>query len=310
MRSNSVPALFVLFASLVLSGCGGGGGSSPAPIAPGPPAAGPSAAPSATPTTSATAAPASRTFTGRIIDGDHGNAPVDGATVTLGTTLAYAAGGYAVRGTTATAKTAADGTFSIAATAAQLFFEVDAPGLVSLHRPLPPASAAFGDLTLPTATSEDLAGLAELNKNRAQLGHGNGAVALTLDADLELLARYRVNDMATNGYFGHTAPGQTRGATEVYLCTIAVGAFCATPVGYPIYDQENLDADASSQAQAEDGYIALGSHDGHYQNVISKTDLWIGFGEALNGKVSPGFGGVTQSYFAEEFFTSTPNADP
>ncbi len=307
MRSWGLLTLVAMTATVLLLGCGGGGGSSPTGSFV-QPTAGPTATPTTAPSSAPTASPLS--FSARIVDTDHGNAAVAGATVTLGTAIAYNGTAYVVGGTTTTAKSALDGTFTAAGIHGQLFIEIDAPGLVSLHRPLPATSANLGTLALPTATSEDLSGLAELNKHRANLGNGAGARPLTLDADLELLARYRVNDMATKGYYGHTPPGQTRGGSEIYLCTIAVGAFCATPLQSPMYDQENLDVDVLNQVEAEDNFIDLGPNDGHYQNIVSKTNCWVGFGEVLNGKVAPGLGGSFANYFAQEFFTSTANPDP
>ncbi len=311
MRSRGVFACIAAVAMPILIGCGGGGGSSSPTGSFVQPTAGPPTTPSSPPTSPSSAPTASSlSFSARVVDGDHGNAAVSGAAVTVGTALSYVGSAYVVAGSKTTATTAADGSFTVSAMRNQVFMEVDAPGLVSLHRPLPATSGGLGTLTLPTATSEDLSGLAELNKDRAQLGTGAGAVPLTLDADLELLARYRVNDMATKGYYGHTAPGQSRAASVVYLCSIDTGAFCASPTATPIYNQENLDADASSQADAEDAYVEAGSTDGHYQNVISTRNLWVGFGEALNGRPAPGFGGATASYFAEEFFTTSPNPLP
>ncbi|HZO92239.1 MAG TPA: CAP domain-containing protein [Candidatus Baltobacteraceae bacterium] len=307
MRSKGVLALISAVATTVLTGCGGGGSSSGPSTYGGAP---PTAAASATPTPSATPTAAPLSYTGRVVDAGHGKVPVVGATVTLGTTIAYTGTAYMIAGFTTMARTAADGSFTVAGIPGQLFIEVDASGLVSLHRPLPTNSTRFGTLALPTATAEDTAGLAELNMHRQKLGSGNGTRPLSLDADLELLARYRVADMAANGYFGHTAPGQSRGASEVYLCTIDTGAFCASPSASPIYDQENIAADAPSQAASEDGYVVLGPTDGHYQNIVSRTDLWVGFGEAQNGKPAPGLSGTVASYYAEEFFTSTANPEP
>lgn len=308
MRRLLIAPLAALLAALALSACGGGGGTTP-PISGSPPV-------TVSPTPVATGTPAvTLQYTGKVLDADHGSVGVAGATVSVGTTWSFvAASSYVLTGTTATTTTAADGTFTIPVAAAATYVQVSAAGLVSAHRPIltapnqwgfmPPAGT-LGTFALPTPNSDELAGLAEINKNRALYGAGQGAQPLTLDADVMLSARAHVQDMAAKGYFAHTEPGETYGFSGHYLCT-PLGGFCSNP----FYLQENIGANATSLAVADDGYIALGPGEGHHDNVVSKTNNWVGLGAAYNGVAAPDIGGTTANYFAENYITSTANPYP
>jgi len=256
-------------------------------------------------------------YTGRVVDSDHGGAPVAGATVSVGTGFAYDGTGYVISGVTATTTTKADGTFSISIAGAQ-YVQVTAAGLVAAHRPIltapnqwgfQPPAGTIGTFQLPTANADELAGLREMNKNRASGGSGQGAQPLTLDADVMLSARAHANDEATQGYYAHVAPGTNYEFSGHYICT-PLGGFCANP----LFEQENLDgypASSGSLAQADDVYFAYGPGEGHHDNVVSKTNLWVGFGAAYGGKPDPGsVGNGTESYFVENFITSTSNPSP
>jgi uncharacterized protein YkwD len=311
--SGLVPRVLVAaIVAAALPACSGGGSSStaggppptPAPTSQASATPLPSAPPTATPT------PAALQYTGRVVDADHGNAPVAGAFVSVGTSFGYVAGsGYVLTGTTATTTTANDGTFSITGTGAPSYIQVTASGLVAAHRPLPSAPAiAVSTFNLPTATADELAGLAELNSNRSKHGSGQGALPLSLDADMEMSARAHAVDEAVKGYYGHVAPGDPYSFSIHFVA--AVGGFSANPY----FVQENLDSTPSGLgdlAFADDAYIAQGPADGHFQNVVSKTNLWVGFGEALNGKPDPASSTFTsENYFVENFITSTANPSP
>jgi uncharacterized protein YkwD len=308
--SGLVPrVLGAAIVAAMLTACGGGGGSSsvggPPPVTPAP-----TSQASATPTPTATPTPVALQYSGRVLDADHGNAPVTGATVSVGTSFAYVAGsGYVLAGITATTATNADGSFVISASGLPVYLQVIRTGMIAAHRPLPSAPmTALKTIALPTATSDEVAGLNELNANRAKFGSGQGAQPLTLDADVVIAARAHVQDEATQGYFSHVAPGTNVSFSAAYVGSL--GGFSANP----LFVQENL-AEATgvsgSLSIANDVYIGAGANDGHYQNVISKTNLWVGLGEAFGGKPDPGStGNSSESYFAENYITSTANATP
>ncbi|GAC1575351.1 MAG: hypothetical protein NVS3B7_07800 [Candidatus Elarobacter sp.] len=315
MDVQTARILGMALVAAALAACGGGGSGSgyggPPPATPGPSATASATPPStAAPAPTATPAPVAPRYTGRVVDADRGNAPVAGATVSLGSSFAYVPGlGYVLAGVTASATTASDGSFAIASAGSATLFQVSSAGYVAAHRPLPAApSTAIGTVSLPTATAHELAGLNELNANRSKYGSGQGAQPLTLDADVELSARAHVQDEAARGYYGHVAPGATIAFSVQYIASL--GGFNANP----LFIQENLNeapGTSGSLVLADDGYIALGPSDGHYQNVISKTNLWVGFGEAFGGKPDPNStANVAETYFAENFVTSTANPMP
>ena len=257
----------------------------------------------------ATPNPAALQYTGRVVDTDHGDAAVVGATVAVGTSFVYSGAGYDLGGITATTTTLADGSFAIAGVNAPTFVQVTANGLVPAHRPLPIApTTALGTIGLPTATIDELAGLTELNANRAKYGMAQGALPLSLDADLALAARAHALDEATLGYYGHTSPGTTYAFSPHYIT--GLGGFSANPY----FIQENLDAGpggVGSLALADDAYIFGGPGEGHHDNVVSRTNLWVGLGEALGGKhdsASPQY--ATEDYFVENYTTQTANPSP
>ena len=308
----------------VLAACGGGGGaSSPAPSGPTPTTASSTATATASPTATATASSTtssstSSTYTGRVVSTDSGNASVSGARILVGTAWTYQGQGYAISNVLSTATTAANGSFSINLPANATFIEVDAAGLVSAHRPVQttpnswgvgPLANSFGTIGLPTATADDFAELPVVNYDRATLGTGNGALALSLDADMELAARATTKNEGTLGYYAHEQPGTNYGFGIHYTCTVLVGAFCANP----IYQDESLGAGPTeTSVQMEQGNIALGPSDGHYQLVISATNLFVGFGEYLGG-VPPGGSPTsvtTYNYQAQEYLTTSDNPSP
>ena len=305
-----VSALVGLCLAASLTACGGGGGSSggPTPVTPVPTGT-PATQPSPTPTPTATPGLTTLQYTGRVVDADHGNTAVAGATVAVGTSFVYGGAGYVLGGITATTTTLADGSFAIAGVNAPTFVQVTASGLVPAHRPLPIAPATtLGTIALPTASNDELAGLAELNVNRAQYGMAQGAQPLSLDADLALAARAHAIDEATLGYYGHTSPGTAYAFSPHYISTL--GGFSANPY----FIQENLAAGpggVGSLALADDAYISAGPGEGHHDNVVSKTNLWVGLGEALRGKHdsgSPQY--ATEDYFVEDYTTQTANPSP
>jgi uncharacterized protein YkwD len=315
-RLPSLAAL-ALAACAALAACGGGGGSTGG----GPPPTGaptPTATPVVTATPTATPTVAPQVVTGSVVDADHAGAPVSGATVSVGSSWVYTAGsGYVLSGVTATAATKPDGTFSISIAGAQ-YVQVTAAGLVAAHRPIltapnqwnfQPPAGTIGTFQLPTANADELAGLAEMNKNRASGGSGQGAQPLTLDADVMLSARAHAKDEATQGYYSHISPGTNYAFSLHYVCT-PLGGFCANP----LFSQENLDeypVSSGSLAQADDVYFSYGPGEGHHDNVVSKTNLWVGFGAAYGGKPDAGsVGNGTESYFVENFITSTANPSP
>ena len=306
-----VSALVGLCLAASLPACGGGGGSSgggPTPVTPMPTGT-PSPQASPTPTPTATPNPAALQYTGRVVDADHGNAAVAGATVAVGTSFVYSGAGYVLGGITATTTTLADGSFAIAGVNAPTFVQVTANGLVPAHRPLPIVpTTALGTIGLPTTTIDELAGLTELNANRAKYGMAQGAQPLSLDADLALAARAHALDEATLGYYGHTSPGTTYAFSPHYVS--ALGGFSANPY----YIQENIDAapgGVGSLAIVDDAYISGGYGEGHHDNVVSRTNLWVGFGEALNGKPdASSLHNVTENYFVETYTTQTANPSP
>ena len=305
-----VSALVGLCLAASLTACGGGGGSSGSgstpvtPVPTGTPAMQPS--PTATPT--ATPNPMALQYTGRVVDADHGNAAVAGATVAVGTSFVYGGVGYVLGGITATTTTLADGSFAIAGVNAPTFVQVSANGLVAAHRPLPLAPATtLGTIGLPAASADELAGLVELNANRAKYGMAQGAQPLSLDADLELAARAHAMDEATLGYYGHTSPGTTYAFSPHFVG--ALGGFSANPY----FIQENLDAGpggVGSLALADDAYIFGGPGEGHHDNVVSRTNLWVGLGEALRGKPDSSLQFATEDYFVETYTTQTANPSP
>jgi uncharacterized protein YkwD len=309
-RFPSLAAL-ALAACAALSACGGGGGGGGSTGSGPPPTTVPTVTATPVVTPSPTPTPVAPQYTGRVVDSDHGAAGVPGATVTVGTSFAYASSGYAIAGVLATATTAPDGSFTVPAPSGALYVQVTKTGLVDLHRPLPSAgSTTLGTLALPTANADELSGLAELNVNRAKYGSGAGAQPITLDADAMLAARAHALDEGTQGYYDHIAPGTLYLFSSHYFCVTNAGAFCANP----LFIQENLDefpGPSGNLTLANDAYIAKGANDGHFQNVVSKTDLWVGLGSAYSGKPDPNSTvNGTESYFVENYITSTANPSP
>lgn len=307
--------MFAAATFVALAGCGGGGGGS----VPGTPIPTGTLTPTSTPIATPASTPSPLpVVSGSVVDSDHGGAPVSGAIVAVGTAWAYApASGYVLSGVTATTTTKADGAFSIGIAGAQ-YVQVTANGLVAAHRPILtspnqwgfyPPHGTLGVFQLPTPNADEVAGLAELNKNRASGGVGQGAQPLTLDADVMLSARAHAQDEAAQGYYGHTSPGTAFAFSQHYVCT-QLGGFCANP----LFVQENLDEGPSSSgslAIADDIYFANPPGEGHHDNVVSKTDLWVGLGAAYGGKPDPSsLANGTESYFVENFVTLTPNPSP
>lgn len=311
-------ATALLIAAAALAACGGGGGTSPTPtVTQTSQGTGPTASPSpsASATATATGSGVGTAYTGKVVSTDSGNSAVSGATVTIGNAFTYQTNGYALSGVVATATTAADGTFTINVPTGTAYLQVAATGLISAHRPIqttanswgvtPPANA-FGTIGLPTETADDAPELAAINSDRATLANANGKLALTLDADMELSARAVTKNEGTIGYYAHIQPGTNYGWSGHYTCTVLVGAFCANP----IFQNESLGAGPSeTSTQMEAGNIALGPSDGHYQLVISQTNLFVGLGEYLNGV--PDVNTVTsENYQAQEYLTTTANPSP
>lgn len=311
-------ATALLIAAAALAACGGGGGTSPTPT----PnqtsqGTGSTASPSPSPTATATATGSGvgTAYTGKVVSTDTGNSAVRDATVTIGNAFTYQTTGYALSNIVATATTAADGTFTITVPAGTAYIQVVASGLISAHRPIqttpnswgvaPPANT-FGTIGLPTETADDAPELAAINSDRATLATANGKLALTLDADMELSARAVTKNEGTLGYYAHTQPGTNYGWSGHYTCTVLVGAFC----GNPIFQNESLGSGPNeTSTQMETGNIILGPNDGHYQLVISQTNLFVGLGEYLNGL--PNTNTVTSdNYQAQEYLTTTDNPSP
>ena len=185
---------------VALAGCGGGGAGSNA----GPPTAAPSPSPTIT---GAPFTPAPNVaLSGRVVD-ESGNG-VANATVSFGTGFTLVPGG-AITGVVATTTTNASGAFAAMITRGSAsFVEVDAAGRAAAHKAISTsADTALAAWTLPAPTSDELAGLAALNSDRASAGTGPGAQPLTWDADMLLIARYRTQHMAALGFFDHVAPG-------------------------------------------------------------------------------------------------------
>ncbi|MDP9024870.1 MAG: hypothetical protein M3N13_05840 [Candidatus Eremiobacteraeota bacterium] len=311
--SGFIPrVLAAAIVAAVLPACGGGGSGSN--VGGPPPTAAPTSQASATPTPgpppTTTPTPAALQYTGRVVDADHGNAPVAGAAVSVGTSFGYVAGsGYVLGGITANTATIADGSFTISGSGSPLYIQIVHAGLISAHRPLPAAPiTGLKMLALPTAMIDESAGLSELNVNRAKFGFGQGTQPLTMDADIVLAARAHAQDEALRGYFSHVAPGTNVSFSVAYVDSL--GGFNANP----LFIQENLaeaPGTSGTLSIANDSYIGAGPNDGHYQNVISKTSLWVGFGEAFGGKPDPGSSGnATESYFVENYIMSTANPAP
>jgi hypothetical protein len=261
-------------------------------------------------------------YAGTVVESQIGGGTVNvqGATVTVGSDWTYQSGnGYVIASPTATATTAADGTFVITVSSAATEIIVCATNLVCSHRPIQtspnsygvaPAANSFGTITLVQATADELAGLSAINIDRATLGTASGKLALTMDADMVLSARATTKNEGTLGYYSHQAPGTNYVYSTHYACTALVGAYC----GNPVFQQENLGAGPGETAvQMEQGNISLGPSDGHYQNVVSQTNLFVGIGEYLNGTPDPvslAHGIVQQNYQAQEFLTTTANPQP
>jgi len=216
----------------------------------------------------------------------------------------------------ASATTNVNGSFTIAVPPSANIIEVDAAGLISAHRPIytaanswgvEPAADSFGAIGLPTETSGDAQELTQLNSDRATLGSGNGTLALSLDADLELTARAVTKNEATYGYYAHTQPGTNYEWGGHYICTSLVGAYCANP----IYINESLGAGPTqTEIGCEQGNIALGPTDGHYQLAISTTNLFVGFGITDNGLPYSGDTNSSENYCSQEYFTTSDNPSP
>ena len=302
----------IITASVALAACGGSGAASTGPgSGPQVPALPPAPSTAPAPTTTPTPKPVPL-YAGRVLDADHGNAPIGGATVTVGTGFAYTGAGYALSGVTATVSSNADGTFAILPSGAT-YVQITAPGVAPAHRPIAAATnfagfdaAAFAPalFRLPTPNADELGGLAEVNINRAKFGAGSGALALSLDADLIVAARAFANDMAANGYLAHTKPGTAYAYFSSAACQL--GSFCFNP----FYDDENIaggttagavtpGAAGFNLASTNDAYIGQGPADGHYQRVLNATNIFVGLGASYNGI---GLGGAPYgSYFVEGY---------
>jgi uncharacterized protein YkwD len=292
-----------MFLLAALSACSGGGGSSPA-TSPGSPVTPP---PTVQPPPTPTAAPA--IASGQIVD--EKGAPVAGATVSFGSGFQHAPAA-ALIGVAGQAVTDANGRFTMIVPAAPTFaVQIVANGRLVAHKLVTgtPGLDQLQPWLLPIASADELAGLAALNADRAALGKGAGALPVSLDADAELVARTRAADMALNGYFDHVAPGATMAAADVAWKALPNSLY--VPFGPTYVLQENIAAGSVSLVTAEYSlvYMDADPKQAHRLNVLSQGNMWVGLGEAFNGKSSiPGGGPV--NYFAENFVTTCENPCP
>lgn len=294
--------------------CGGGGGGSspvptggPTPVQTATPIGTATSTPIATATPTPTSTPASANVTGQAVD--ENGAPVSGATVSFGTGFSFAPSG-GITGTVATATTDATGHFTANVTVGSAsYVQVAASGHATAHKivTLTAGSNTLSAWTLPVPTSDEQAALAAVNSDRASLGSGAGAQALTFDADMVIVGRFRANDMAANGYFAHTAPGQSLSAVYAKWQTIPNNLSGVSV----LYGLENIAAGPASLTAAESDFVYNdgASNNGHHDIVLSKGNAWVGFGEAFAGKNFVAGNGPV-NYFAEVFATTCGAACP
>lgn len=316
MRHLSLHRLGSLVALPCIIAACGGGGSTPAWIAPTAPPSVAALTPTPTPTT---ATPTSAALViGRVVDAEaSGNPPIGGATVALG--LRFRRG--MLEEVVAAATTAPDGSYAISVPLTSslptpavtptagvvaappqstnaFFVEVDATGYVPYHNvifawpgPVAPSFAAVAELG-----PLDLTALAGVNADRARLGSGSGTLPLQLDSNATLTARFSARTEATVGFYSHDYPGTLTPVGGTFYCPITL--FCGRY--YAGSENEFMGGDEVSQEAA---YIGEGPSGSHYQGVISPTNVWVGFGHAL-GLPPPGGQGIAE-YAVQEYVTTT-----
>lgn len=305
-RSTVIFGTAVLAAGL-LAACGGGTGSVSAP-----------AVVPQTSTPAATTTPPTAQLQGKVVDAESTGSPgIAGATVRIGTAFRLGM----ISGVIATATTAPDGSFTAPVplttslpaaipipgsgtatappqTTNTLFVQVDATGFVPYHNVvfLWVGAVSAPSFAIAHLGPNDMAALATLNADRARLGTGDGTTPLLLDSNATLTARFATITEATQGFFSHTYPGTQTPVGGTFYCPLTY--FCGRY--YAASESEVLGGDIVSQ---ELGYIAEGPSGGHYQAVISPTNVWVGFGQASG--LPPVGGQGTANYAAQDYITAT-----
>ena len=241
-----------------LCACGGGGaGGAVAPPSPLP-------SPSATPS-----APASLTVT--LVSLDDG-APIIAAAVSIGS---------------ASAQTDANGRAALAAPATPSLLVAAASGYATLHVTIVPASTAVAyKLTRPTA--EEAAWAAQINADRAKYG----APPLTIDEYAVESARFKVQDEAARGYYGHGDP-----ETGVEVAALAYQGRGGIGFYHDLLGAQLFRDWSSVEAQ----FVAEGppppGQSNHFSDLTSTDALWLGVAIGAGKNFDPVTYGTTPMWY-------------
>lgn len=298
-----LPVIFTAcITAATLVACGGGGGTSTPVVTDSPPGAS-----RATPSTTPTPLPLSgvvRDLGAQRFSGD-GASPgpaIAGATVVVGPVLITGATPPATlpAGDVA-AVTAADGSFTIGGVATVnasyvMVFPSAGDTHVSLHDVAKITGTALQPLHLYNPRADEIAELAQTNTDRAQ--NGNAPPVIFDEAAFET-ARAHADFENVNGYYQHCIPSTN--------CYVNVTPQAPPPTYAPQYvspdDLYNYLNGAKAQpaglnaienacygggstwASCDNFFMAekagpIGGTQGHYQNIIGASHVWLGLGDA------------------------------
>jgi hypothetical protein len=297
----------MLIASALTACGGGGGGGGTTPAAPG----GSSGITVTTPTPSPS--PTSNSvsnITGKAVDSASG-LPLVGFTVTVG---AMPSGACVAAQTPSsmpcgvpaapivTTTTAGDGSFSIAApisASSMLTIGKDAM-YAALHRTVTASSPALGTIKILALTADEQAWVADINMLRATAAVPTSYANLTVDEYAEEQAHAWTAGIlagtATYGDAGYgpfqaayiASPGAIYGAAGALAVDANPGPLSFTygtetvPAGSPGYITADAEWINGEKAACPGGNWSTCSHatGGHYVNLATTQNVWIGVGEA------------------------------
>ena len=245
---------------LWLCACGGGGSTGAALAFPSATPS-PSAAPSASPSLAVT-----------LTSLDDGS-PLAGAAVSLGG---------------AAALTDSLGRATVPAQPAPSLLVAVAAGYATLHATVTPAAGLVAyKLTKPSA--EEAAWVAQINADRAAYG---GAPALALDEYAEEAARFKVQDEAARGYYGHGDP-QTGAevAALAYQSRGGIGLYHDLLGAQLFRDWSAVEAQFVAEGPPPPG------QSNHFSDLTSANALWAGVGIAGGKNFDPATYGTSPMWY-------------
>ena len=162
----------------------------------------------------------------------------------------------------------------------------------------------LGRVKIALPTSTDLAWLAGINSDRANVGTPPVTTPLNFDSVTLQTARYWANQMASNGFFAHGCPPSTPSCSAFWLYETQHGS---------IPSSQNIAYSYSTWQQAESAFMAeqstcpggnwqtctFSESTGHYISIMS-ANYWAGVGIAT-GKDPNTQTGSTTPYYVENF---------